>query len=65
MKGKLKPPKTKAGERTIPLLPTLDRELRNHRRQQLALGLAGNKQLVVTTATGKPLDSGQPSAHPS
>jgi integrase len=54
--GKLKPPKTKAGKRTIPLLPTLEQELRNHRRNQLALGLAGNEQLVFTTATGKPLD---------
>jgi integrase len=54
--GQLKPPKTNAGKRTIPLLPILERELRGHRRNQLALGLAGNEHLLCTTATGKPLD---------
>jgi integrase len=54
--GSLKPPKTKAGSRSIPLLPVLERELRAHRKAQLSRGLAGAEQLVFTTATGQPLD---------
>ena len=38
-KGALKKPKTKAGLRTVPLLPILDRPLREHRNVQLAVGL--------------------------
>jgi integrase len=56
VEGKLKRPKTKAGLRTIPLLPALDQELKRHRRDQFARGYAGPGQLVFTTATGKPLD---------
>jgi integrase len=38
------------------VLPTLEQELRRHRKAQLARGLAGTDQLVFTTATGAPLD---------
>jgi integrase len=54
--GKLKKPKTKAGLRSIPLLPVLDSELRQHRQRQLAKGLVAPEQLVFTTLTGKPLN---------
>jgi len=55
-KGVPKRPKPRAGLRTVPLLPVLDQALREHRKQQLALGLAAGEQFVFTTATGKPLD---------
>jgi integrase len=48
--------KTKAGTRTIPLLPVLEQTLREHRMEQLSLGLASAEQLVFTSATGKPLN---------
>jgi integrase len=54
--GKLKRPKTKAGVRSVPLLPVLAQTLRKHRKDQLSLGLAGPEQFIFTTATGKPLD---------
>jgi integrase len=54
--GKLKKPKTRAGSRSIPLLPVLEKELREHRQKQFARGLATPEQLVFTTMTGKPLD---------
>lgn len=55
-KGWAKRPKTKAGIRTIPLLPVLEHALRLHRKEQLALGLASPDHLVFSSATGKPLD---------
>jgi integrase len=54
--GKLKSPKTRAGRRTIPLLPILVEELREHRKKQLALGFASPEAFVFTTASGKPLN---------
>jgi integrase len=54
--GDLKHPKTRAGVRTVPLLPILEEELRRHRKRQLAVGLVADDRLVFTTATGKPLD---------
>jgi integrase len=54
--GELKKPKTKAGIRSIPLLPVLEAELREHRKKQLGIGLAAPEQYVFTTATGKPLN---------
>jgi integrase len=54
--GALKPPKTKAGRRSIPLLPVVEHVLREHRRNQLARGIAGVEQLVFTSARGRPLD---------
>jgi integrase len=51
--GQPKRPKTKAGVRSIPLLPALDQELRRHRKEQLARGLTGSDQLIFTTVTGK------------
>jgi integrase len=54
--GTTKPPKTKAGTRTVPLLPVLDETLRHHRRRQLAEGLASPEHLVFCSFTGKPLD---------
>ena len=53
---KLKRPKTKAGTRSVPLLPVLEAALREHRRAQLALGLAATENLVFTTQSGKPMD---------
>ena len=40
----------------MPLVSVLEQTLREHRKEQLALGLAARDQLVFTTATGKPLD---------
>lgn len=54
--GKLKRPKTKAGTRSMPLLPVLEAALREHRKAQLALGLAATENLVFTTRSGKPMD---------
>jgi integrase len=54
--GSLKTPKTRAGSRSIPLLPVLEKELRRHREAQLGRGIAGSDQLVFTTAAGQPLD---------
>lgn len=54
--GNVKRPKTRAGVRTVPLLPVLERELRAHRHKQLASGLAGSQQFVFTTTAGKPLN---------
>jgi integrase len=55
-KGGTKKPKTKAGTRSVPLLPVLDHALREHRKKQLALGLVNTQSLVFSTATGQPLD---------
>jgi integrase len=55
-KGQLKSPKTRSGRRTIPLLPIVAEEFREHRKQQLALGFASPESFVFTTATGKPLN---------
>jgi integrase len=55
-RGNLKRPKTKAGVRSIPLLPILEQTLREHRKAQLRFGLASPDSLVFTTASGKPLD---------
>jgi integrase len=54
--GVRKRPKTKAGIRTVPLLPVLEETLREHRDTQRALALAGDEQFVFTTASGKPLN---------
>jgi integrase len=54
--GDFKRPKTKAGRRSIPLLPVVEEALREHRRNQLGRGLAGTEQLAFTSARGKPLD---------
>jgi len=54
--GEHKKPKTKAGIRSIPLLPVLEAELREHRKTQLALGQAAPEQYVFSTAGGKPLN---------
>lgn len=54
--GGLKKPKTKAGLRSIPLLPVLERELRLHRKRQLGRGLASPEDLVFTTLTGQPVN---------
>jgi integrase len=54
--GTFKRPKTKAGTRTVPLLPVVEQELREHRKKQLALGLVGSDRLVFTTHDGKPLN---------
>jgi integrase len=48
--------KTAAGNRSIPLLPILEQELRKHRQKQLRRGLAAPEQHAFTTATGKPLN---------
>lgn len=48
--------RTKAGTRSVPLLDVLSHTPREHRKDQLRLGLAGPEQLVFTTATGNPLD---------
>jgi hypothetical protein len=55
-KGVAKSPETKAGIRTLPLLPVLEHALREHRKEQLALGLASPDYLVFCSASGKPLD---------
>ena len=54
--GRAKRPKTKAGSRTIPLLPVVEQTLREHRQAQLALGFVASERLVFTTASGKPLN---------
>jgi integrase len=54
--GALKRPKTRAGVRSVPLLPVVDEVLRSHRRDQLRLGLVSAEQLVFTALTGQPLD---------
>jgi integrase len=54
--GVTKPPKTRSGMRTVPLLPVLDETLRQHRKQQLAGGLVNAEHLVFCSSTGKPLD---------
>jgi integrase len=54
--GKLKRPKTKAGVRSVPLLPVLAQALKAHRKDQLRVGMAGADHLVFTTASGKRLD---------
>jgi len=53
---RLKKPKTKAGIRTLPLLPVLEQALRDHRKAQLALGLASSDHFLFCSGTGKPLD---------
>lgn len=40
-KGELKRPKTKAGARSVPLLPVLETELREHRKQQFSAAGGG------------------------
>jgi integrase len=55
-RGEAKKPKTKAGTRSVPLLPIVAETLREHRKAQLAAGLAGPERLVFTTASGKPLN---------
>lgn len=54
--GRTKPPKTRAGTRTVPLLPVLEEPLRQLRKQQLAEGRASPQHLVFCSLTGKPLD---------
>lgn len=54
--GRHKKPKTKAGVRSIPLLPVLEQALRLHRQGQFAAGRAAPEEFVFTTLTGKPLD---------
>jgi integrase len=54
--AKLKSPKTRAGRRTVPLLPVLDAVLREHRKKQFENGLASAEAFVFTTATGSPLN---------
>jgi integrase len=50
--GALRKPKTKAGLRTVPLLPILERTLRDHRKVQLAVGLSSPQHLVFCSAKG-------------
>jgi integrase len=54
--GERVPPKTAASAATIPLLPALARELRDHRSRQASrdLRLAHSNVLVFTTSRGKP-----------
>jgi integrase len=54
--GTIKRPKTKAGTRSVPLLPVVEQELREHRKTQLARGLVGSDRLVFTTQNGRPLN---------
>jgi integrase len=54
--GTIKRPKTKAGTRTVPMLPVVEQELREHRKTQLARGLVGSDRLVFTTQTRRPLN---------
>jgi integrase len=54
--GTLKRLKTKTSSRSLPLLPVLAETLKEHRKEQFRLGIAGPDHLVFTTATGKPLD---------
>jgi integrase len=54
--GQLKKPKTKAGVRTLPLLQVLEHTLREHRKEQLKLGLSSPQHFVFSSATGKPLE---------
>jgi integrase len=54
--GELKKPKTKAGLRSIPLLPVLEEELRLHRKKQLGRGLSSPEHLVFTTLSGQPVN---------
>jgi integrase len=54
--GSTKAPKTRAAIRTVPLLPVLDHTLRQHRKQQLAEGLAGQEHFVFCSMSGQPLD---------
>ena len=55
-RGQLKRPKTKAGQRTIPLVPVLAEELKRHRRQQFGRGFVAAERLIFLTASGKPVD---------
>jgi integrase len=52
----IKKPKTRAGGRSIPLLPVVEHALREHRKKQLELGNYGAERLVFTTAQGNPLN---------
>jgi integrase len=54
--GERVPTKTRASAATLPLLPALARELREHRSRQASrdLGLVRADALVFTTARGKP-----------
>jgi integrase len=54
--GRTKKPKTKAGVRSLPLLPVLELTLREHRKHQLALGLPSPQHFVFCSMNGKPLD---------
>jgi integrase len=54
--GTRKPPKTRAGVRSIPLLPILEQTLREHRKEQLRDGLAAADRYVFTTSSGRPLN---------
>jgi integrase len=45
--GTAKRPKTKSGVRSVPLLPVLAETLRDHRKEQLALGLPRGDQVRV------------------
>jgi integrase len=54
--GVAKPPKTRAGMRTVPLLPILEQTLRQHLKEQFAEGFVNPEHLVFCTATGRPLD---------
>lgn len=55
-KGQKTRTKTAAGNRSIPLLPVLEQELRKHRQKQLARGLAAPEQYAFTAAVGTPLN---------
>jgi integrase len=54
--GGTKRPKTKASIRSLPLLPVLEQTLREHRKQQLTLGLSSPQHFIFCSATGQPLD---------
>jgi integrase len=51
-----KRPKTKAGTRTVLLLPVLEETLRQHRKHQLAEGMASQEHFVFSSASGRPLN---------
>ena len=48
--------KTRAGNRSVPLLPVVEQALREHRKKQLERGVFGNDRLVFTTAQGNALN---------
>jgi integrase len=54
--GTIKRPKTRAGTRSVPMLPVVEQELREHRKTQLTRGLLGSDRLVFTTQSGRPLN---------